>query len=94
MVARRCETLTARGVVDLIITDFSMPSMTGTDFAGKARQGGYTGPMLYMTSAKFIEQYNKDKRDLDIAGLIIKPFNKDDIRKTLRAALKLQGTEK
>ncbi|MBA2405917.1 MAG: response regulator [Bdellovibrionales bacterium] len=74
--------------VDLILTDFSMPAMTGSEFAAKAREKGYEGPILYMTSTKNIEQFNKDKITLNIAGLIVKPFNKDDVMKTIRLALK------
>jgi len=74
--------------VDLVITDFSMPQMNGSDFAQKAREQGYSGPILYMTSSKNIEQYNKDKITLNVSGLILKPFHKDDVMKTIRTALK------
>lgn len=74
--------------VDLIITDFSMPEMNGSEFAHKAREQGYDGPLLYMTSAKHIDQYNKDKTTINVSGLIVKPFNKDDVMKTIRLALK------
>lgn len=74
--------------IDLIVTDFSMPIMTGGEFAQKARESGYNGTILYMTGQKFIDQYNKDKKNLDISGLIIKPFNKEDVMKTIRLALK------
>lgn len=74
--------------VDLILTDFSMPAMTGSEFAGKAREQGYAGPILYMTGTKHIDQYNHDKTALNISGLIVKPFNKDDVMKTIRLALK------
>lgn len=73
--------------VDLIITDFSMPTMNGSEFSLKARESGYEGSILYMTSAKFIEQYNKDKAKLKIDGIIIKPFNKQEVMKTIRLAL-------
>lgn len=73
--------------VDLIITDFSMPIMTGGEFATKARENGYTGTILYMTGQKFINQYNQDKNPLEISGLIIKPFNKEDVMKTIKLAL-------
>lgn len=74
--------------IDLIVTDFHMPSMNGSEFAYKARGSGYTGPILYMTSSKFIDQFNKDKKDLDISGLIVKPFSRDDVMKTIHSALK------
>jgi signal transduction histidine kinase len=74
--------------VDLIVTDFSMPGMTGGEFARKAREKGYDGSLLYMTSAKFIEQYNKDKSDLQLDGIIVKPFNKSEVMNTINHALK------
>lgn len=74
--------------IDLIITDFHMPEMNGSEFSYKARENGYVGPILYMTSSKFIDQFNKDKRDLDIGGLIVKPFTREDVMKTIHVALK------
>lgn len=74
--------------VDLIITDFSMPTMNGGEFSRIARESGYEGTILYMTSAKFIEQYNKDKNQLNIDGIIIKPFNRQEVMKTIHLALK------
>lgn len=76
--------------VDLVITDFQMPVMTGGDFAAKARENGYTGPILYMTSSKNIDRFNKDKSELDIGGLIVKPFTKDDVMKAIQGAFKPQ----
>lgn len=74
--------------IDLVVADFSMPVMNGSEFSTKARESGYSGPILYMTSSKFIEQFNKDKKNLDISGLLIKPFSKEDVMKTIHAALK------
>lgn len=80
--------------IDLIVTDFHMPVMTGSEFSAKARGVGYSGPILYMTSSKFIDQFNKDKKDLDIGGLIVKPFSREDVMKTINAALKARGEQK
>lgn len=76
--------------IDLIVTDFHLPVMNGSEFAYKAREMGYTGPILYMTSSKNIEQFNKDKRDLDIKGLVVKPFTREDVMKTIHGALKVK----
>ncbi len=74
--------------VDLIITDYSMPNLNGSEFAEKAREAGHTGHILYMTSLKYAEQYQKDKINYQISGMILKPFNKDDVLKTVNLALK------
>jgi signal transduction histidine kinase len=79
--------------IDLIVTDFHMPDMNGSEFSAKAREVGYSGPILYMTSAKYIDQFNKDKKDLDISGLVIKPFTREDVMKTIKAALKSKGPQ-
>lgn len=80
--------------VDIILTDFHMPVMNGSEFAYKAREAGFMGPILYMTSAKFIEQYNKDKKDLDIDGLIVKPFSREDVMNAITHTLKSKGGQK
>jgi signal transduction histidine kinase/CheY-like chemotaxis protein len=77
--------------IDLIITDFHMPTMNGSQFSTMARELGYEGAILYMTSSKFIDQFNKDKKSLDIGGLIIKPFNREDVMKTINGTLKARG---
>jgi signal transduction histidine kinase/CheY-like chemotaxis protein len=79
--------------VDLVITDFSMPAMSGNEFVTKARAQAYQGPVLYMTSAKYVEQFNRDKKDLGISGLLLKPFNKDEVMKAIHLALKDEAIE-
>ncbi|HXH30443.1 MAG TPA: ATP-binding protein [Bacteriovoracaceae bacterium] len=73
--------------IDLIITDVNMPEMRGDEFVQKVREAGYQGPILYMTGTRYVDQYNKDKVELDLDGLIIKPFSKEDVMKTIKAAL-------
>lgn len=75
--------------VDLIITDYSMPSLNGSEFSEKARKAGFKGQILYMTSLKYAEQYQKDKTSFQISGMILKPFNKEDVLKTVNLALKV-----
>jgi signal transduction histidine kinase/CheY-like chemotaxis protein len=77
--------------IDLIVTDYHMPVMNGGEFSAKARTLGYEGPILYMTSSKTIEQFNKDKTDLGIEGMVVKPFNRDEVMKTIHTSLKNGG---
>lgn len=74
--------------VDLVITDFNMPVINGSEFSFKARENGYAGPILYMTSTKNVERFNRDKSDLDIDGMIVKPFSKDDVMNAIHGVLK------
>lgn len=75
--------------LDLIITDYSMPKMTGDIFAQKCREMGFLGPIMYMTSAKYIEKYNqdKDKEHLKIQGVIVQPFTKEEVLKAIKTAI-------
>jgi signal transduction histidine kinase len=76
--------------VDLIITDFSMPGMDGDEFVKRARTQGFKGPVLYMTSAKNVDVFNRDKKELGIKGLLLKPFNQDEVMKAVNLAIKDQ----
>jgi signal transduction histidine kinase len=77
--------------IDLILTDFQMPEMNGSEFSTKARENGFHGPILYMTSTQYIDKYNKDKKNLEIGGLIVKPFSREDVMKAIQLALNPKG---
>ncbi|MBL7663531.1 MAG: response regulator, partial [Bacteriovoracaceae bacterium] len=47
--------------IDLIITDYSMPQMNGTEFITKVRDLGIKCPVYYLTSKNNIENFNQDK---------------------------------
>jgi signal transduction histidine kinase/ActR/RegA family two-component response regulator len=73
--------------IDLIITDYQMPKMNGSEFSKKVREKGIDCPLFYLTSKKNIEKFNEDKDKYKVSGLILKPFSHDDILKTINAAL-------
>jgi signal transduction histidine kinase/CheY-like chemotaxis protein len=69
--------------IDIIITDYSMPGMNGSEFAKKMREIGFKLPIYYMTSTAHAEAFQKDKDLYSISGLILKPFTKESILKTI-----------
>ena len=73
--------------VDLLLTDLSMPEMNGRLVAQKARELGHKGAILYMSTSKNAEAYNLDRDTLQIAGMVIKPFSKDEVIRTVKDAL-------
>lgn len=64
--------------VDMIITDLKMPNMDGENFIKKVRSKNIKVPVLFMTSKDFVDKYKTLKQELDLKGIIIKPFTKDE----------------
>jgi signal transduction histidine kinase/CheY-like chemotaxis protein len=73
--------------VDLLLTDLSMPEMNGRQVAQQARELGHKGAILYMSTSKNTEAYNRDRDKLQIDGMVIKPFSKDEVIRTVKDAL-------
>lgn len=70
--------------VDIVITDLMMPEINGRNFSNIARKNGYKGKIVYMSGQKNKEVFEKDKDNLKISSMIIKPFTKDDITKVIK----------
>jgi len=64
---------------DLVLTDYKMPKMTGTEFAKSLRDSGIDIPILYMSSPEMMVNFSQDKKQLSISDFIKKPFNKDEV---------------
>ncbi|OFZ23571.1 MAG: hypothetical protein A2202_04375 [Bdellovibrionales bacterium RIFOXYA1_FULL_36_14] len=73
--------------VDLIITDYEMPGLNGTEFVQKLRDKGITTPVFYLSSGSNLSKYKYDKDSLNISGFIVKPFSKDQIKDTIEKVL-------
>ncbi len=73
--------------VDLIVTDIKMPDGDGSELIKQIRDMGMKTPALYLSAKSNTEKYNKDKDNLKISGMIIKPFNKDEVIKTIKMSL-------
>jgi PAS domain S-box-containing protein len=68
--------------IDLILTDFAMPGMTGAELALKAAESFPKIPIVYMTGYADINALG-----LADASVIQKPFREKDIKLVLEAAL-------
>lgn len=79
--------------VDLIITDYLMPQMNGSEFAKKVRESDITSPILYLSSASNQEFFKRDKDQLGISGMILKPFSKEEVIKGIYGALGIKKDE-
>ena len=73
--------------LDLIITDLSMPEISGRELSSKIRELSYQGPLIYMSTAKNTELYNQDKEKLKISGMLLKPFSRDEVIQTIQKSL-------
>lgn len=76
--------------VDLVITDYKMPEMDGSEFAKLAREMGKTMPFLYMTTKEKVARFQEDKEKLGITGLILKPFSRDEFFNTIEQTLEVK----
>ncbi len=75
---------------DLVITDMTMPDMTGAQLAGEIRKIRPDMPVIIFTG--FSDQINKEKcKALDIQGYALKPLDKQEIAETIRRVLDRPG---
>lgn len=73
--------------VDIIITDVKMPSIDGESFIRKLRAQNINTPVLFMTSKDLVEKYKTLKDELDLKGLVVKPFTKEELVGAIRVAI-------
>ena len=71
----------------LILLDLRMPVMDGWEFARRYEETpGPRAPIVAFVAALNAEQ---DCADLDAAGILVKPFDLDDLLKAVRNLLKM-----
>ena len=75
--------------VDLIIVDFNSIQMKSHEFIEKVRKINMHTPIIYMASKENLGQCKKDKDKNLIFDFVVKPFNKNDILKKVKIALKI-----
>lgn len=73
--------------IDLIITDIKMPGMSGVEFVEKLRASGIKTPVFYMTAKSSIDKFQESKNKLNISGVIIKPFTKEEFISSIETVI-------
>ncbi len=76
-----------RTPVHLIITDLKMPGMDGENFVKELRKKNTEVPVLFMTSKDFVEKYKSMKDELNLKGIILKPFTRDELVSAIGAVI-------
>lgn len=64
--------------IHVIISDSQMSGMTGLEFLKKLKETYHTIPLFYLATGS-IEQSDEDLKSLGGAGLVLKPFDVDEI---------------
>lgn len=73
--------------VDIIITDAKMPAIDGEHFIRELRAKNNNLPVIFMTSKDFLDKYKSLKKELDLKGIIIKPFTKEELVSAIGAVI-------
>lgn len=76
-----------RASVDMIVTDVKMPLIDGENFVRGLRDRKINVPVVFMTSKDFLEKYKNIKDELDLKGIILKPFTKDELISAIGAII-------
>ncbi|HEX9114088.1 MAG TPA: sigma-54 dependent transcriptional regulator, partial [Nitrospirota bacterium] len=85
--------LFAMGLFDAVITDITMPGMSGMEVLAKIRERGEGLPVIVITAYGTIESAVEAMKQ-GAFDYITKPFNRDELRLTLDKALRMRRLEK
>jgi two-component system chemotaxis response regulator CheY len=72
--------------VSLVITDWNMPVMTGTEFARALRDAGHTVPILMVTARSVLTDM-EEARASGVSSCIVKPFTPPLLKHKIDALL-------
>ncbi len=65
--------------VDAVVTDLNMPGVSGKNFVSRLRKVSQNVPVFYLSDSSGLEQYQKDREELNLSGMIVKPFKAEDL---------------
>ena len=82
-----------KGPCDAVITDITMPGISGLEVLAKVRQADLNVPVIIITAYGTIESAVSAMKQ-GAFDYITKPFNRDELRITLERALKMRRLEK
>jgi DNA-binding NtrC family response regulator len=82
-----------KGTFDAVITDITMPGLSGMEVLAKVRQSVPTIPVIVITAYGTIESAVEAMKQ-GAFDYITKPFNRDELRLTLEKAIKMRRLEK
>jgi two-component system NtrC family response regulator len=82
-----------KGTFDAVITDITMPGMSGMEVLAKVLQRVPTIPVIVITAYGTIESAVEAMKQ-GAFDYITKPFNRDELRLTLEKAIKMRRLEK
>ncbi len=83
--AELLERLAEDGPFDILVTDISMPWMTGLQVAHSAREAGLTIPLVVMTGLSDPSIDRRVRALGDRTALLRKPFDLDDLVRAMRS---------
>ncbi|NJK79579.1 MAG: response regulator [Chloroflexaceae bacterium] len=75
---------------DILLTDYNLPGMAGTDLVKTLRARGETAPVIMFTAYDSPE-LRREVRRIGIDRYIAKPFLIDDMLESIRMLLKLES---
>ena len=76
---------------DLLISDFTMPGMTGLGLAEKIKQGGIKLPVIIISGYNMTPNLLEKADELDVQAVLKKPFDEAHLSKAIREALAREG---
>ncbi|WP_300668989.1 ABC transporter substrate binding protein [Desulfoluna sp.] len=84
------ELLATEPTVHLMLTDMTMPQMTGLQLVARVRETGLSFPVLLCTGLKDASQ-ERSAKGLGIVGIVKKPVSMDELATQVRGALDTSG---
>lgn len=85
------ETILKSEAIDMIVTDLTFEKGTGEDVMRAAREAGFRGPMLVLTTETQPQRLAK-ARSAGACEVLRKPYKPQELRHVMKRELRAQGT--